>query len=66
MGVNISYNGPGALHGKMLMVGIIENNKIFLIFGKVRLSKGQLRRVRKWIRRGNTSPSPHPPLLYFR
>ncbi len=34
--------GYGALQGKMLLVRIIENNKLMLILGQDRLSKGKL------------------------
>ena len=35
--------GSGALSGKMLLVSIVENNKINDYLGQVRLSKGKLR-----------------------
>ncbi len=34
------YFGSGALSGKMLLVSIVENNKIDDYIGQVRLSKG--------------------------
>ena len=37
-----NIKGSGALPGKMLLVMIIENNKMMLILGQVRLSKGKL------------------------
>ena len=40
--LNIKLLGSGALNGEMLLVRIIENNKIMLILGQVRLSKGKL------------------------
>ncbi len=46
--------GSGALSGKMLLVSIVENNKIDAYLGLVWLSKGWLcpARVRKGIRIG--------------
>ena len=32
----------GALSGKMLLVRIVENNKLMLVLAQVRLSKGKL------------------------
>ena len=34
--------GSGALHGKMLLVRIVENYKIHDYLGQVKLSKGEL------------------------
>ena len=36
----ITLFGSGALSGKMLLVRIVENNKIYDYLGQVRLSKG--------------------------
>ncbi len=35
-------HGSGALSGKMLLVRIVENDKIYDYLGQVRLSKGYL------------------------
>ncbi len=35
-----SLIGSGALSDKMLLVRIVENNKLMLILGQIRLSKG--------------------------
>ncbi len=35
----ISKFGSGSLSGKMLLVGIVENNKLMLIIEQVRLSE---------------------------
>ena len=40
--LNIENFRSGALPGKMLLVRSIENNKLMLILGQVRLSKGKL------------------------
>ncbi len=39
---NTKVFGSGALSGKRLLVRIIENNKLILISGKIRLIKGYL------------------------
>ena len=40
--IKIRNIGSGALSGKMLLLRIIENNKLMIILGQVRLSEGWL------------------------